>query len=124
MPASRILLAEDHEPTRANLSGVLRAAGFQVDAVASGVDAVLLLKKTTYDLLVTDLIMPEGTGFEVIQHLRKRKIQIPVLVCSAYVAGKEAGRSLEGFRFSALSKPIRPEDLVAAARALLQPPAK
>ena len=121
MAATRILLAEDHEATRAKVSGVLRAAGFKVDAVPSGVEAVLLLKKNTYDLLVTDLIMPEGTGFEVIQHLRKRKIQIPVLICSGYVAEKGAGRSLEGFRFSALSKPFKAEDLLSAVRGLLAP---
>ena len=121
MATTRILLAEDHEATRAKVSGVLRAAGFAVDAVPSGLEAVLLLKKNTYDLLVTDLIMPEGTGFEVIQHLRKRKIQIPVLICSGYVAEKGAGRSLEGFRFSALSKPFKAEDLLTAVRGLLAP---
>ena len=101
------------------LSGILRANGFLVEAVPSGVEAVLLLKKASFDLLITDLIMPEGTGFEVIQHLRKRKIQIPILICSAYVAGKEALRSLEGLRFSVLAKPYRPEELLARVKALL-----
>jgi CheY-like chemotaxis protein len=124
VPAAKILLAEDHAPTRATLSGVLRAAGFDVEAVGSGVEAVLLLKKTRYDLLITDLMMPEGTGFEVIQHLRKRKVDIPVLICSGYVAEKGAGKSLEGFRFSALSKPFRPEDLLNSVRTLLAPAPK
>jgi two-component system response regulator HydG len=122
VPARRILLAEDHGPTRATLSGVLRAAGYDVESVGSGVEAVLLLKKTKYDLLITDLMMPEGTGFEVIQHLRKRKTDIPVLICSGYVAEKGAGKSLEGFRYSALSKPFRPEDLLTTVRNLLAPP--
>jgi CheY-like chemotaxis protein len=121
VPAAKILLAEDHAPTRATLSGVLRAAGYDVESVGSGVEAVLLLKKTRYDLLITDLMMPEGTGFEVIQHLRKRKVQIPVLICSGYVNEKGAGKSLEGFRFSALSKPFRPEDLMTSVRSLLAP---
>lgn len=124
MPATKILLAEDHAATRATVSGILRATGFEVDAVGSGVEAVLLLKKKTYDLLITDLIMPEGTGFEVIQHLRQRKMPIPVLVCSGYVAEKGAGKSLEGFRFFALSKPFRPEDLLGAVQRLLTPLAK
>jgi CheY-like chemotaxis protein len=124
MPASKILLAEDHAPSRATLSGILRASGYAVDSVASGVEAVLHLKKASYDLLITDLMMPEGSGFEVIDHLRKRKIQIPVLICSGYVAQKGAGKSLEGFRFSALSKPFRPEDLLSSVRELLAPKPK
>ena len=106
------------------MRGLLSAAGYEIDVAASGVEAVLFLKKKVYDLLITDLMMPEGTGFEVIQHLRKRKMMIPVLVCSGYVAEKGADKSLEGFRFSALSKPFRPEALLTTVRSLLAPPQK
>lgn len=119
---AKILLAEDHASTRTTMGGLLRASGHEVDVAASGVEAVLYLKTKGYDLLVTDLMMPEGTGFEVIQHLRKRKMMIPVLICSGYVAEKGKDKSLDGFRFSALSKPFRPEALLAAVHALLSPP--
>ncbi len=125
MATAKILLAEDHESTRAALSGVLRQAGFEVETVPSGVEAVLRLTQANYDLLVTDLIMPEGSGFDVIQHLRKKKIKIPILVCSAYVDEKGAGRSLEGFRFAAISKPLKPDAFLTAVKGLLAPaPAK
>jgi two-component system, NtrC family, response regulator HydG len=120
---AKLLLAEDHTSTRTTMRGLLSAAGHEIDVAASGVEAVLLLKQKTYDLLITDLIMPEGTGFEVIQHLRKRKMMIPVLICSGYINEKGADKSLEGFRFSALSKPFRPEALLAAVKTLLAPPA-
>jgi two-component system response regulator HydG len=121
---AKILLAEDHASTRTTMRGLLSAAGYEIDVASSGVEAVLYLKKKVYDLLITDLIMPEGTGFEVIQHLRKRKMMIPVLVCSGYVAEKGADKSLEGFRFSALSKPFRPEALLATVQTLLAPAKK
>jgi two-component system, NtrC family, response regulator HydG len=121
---AKLLLAEDHASTRTTMGGLLRAAGHEVDVASSGVEAVLLLKQKAYDLLVTDLMMPEGTGFEVIQHLRKRKLMIPVLICSGYVDEKGKDKSLDGFRFSALSKPFRPEALLAAVRGLLTPPKK
>ena len=122
---SKILLAEDHASTRTTMGGLLRASGHEVDVAATGIEAVVLLKKKTYDLLITDLMMPEGSGFEVIQHLRKRKMMIPVLICSGYVSEKKgADKSLEGFRFSALSKPFRPEALLAAVQTLLAPPKK
>lgn len=118
----KILLAEDHASTRTTMAGLLRASGHDVDVASSGVEAVLLLKKKTYDLLITDLMMPEGTGFDVIQHLRKRNAMIPVLVCSGYVNEKgKTNKTLEGFRFSALSKPFRPEALIAAVQGLLAP---
>jgi CheY-like chemotaxis protein len=119
---AKILLAEDHSSTRTTMGGLLRASGHQVDVAASGVEALLLLKKKVYDLLVTDLMMPEGTGFEVVQHLRKRRMMIPVLICSGYVAEKGMEKNLEGFRFSALSKPFRPEALLGAVQGLLAPP--
>lgn len=122
---SKILLAEDHETTRAQLSAVMRQAGFEVESVPSGVEAVLRLTQEDYDLLVTDLIMPEGSGFDVIQHLRKKKIKIPILICSAYVDAKGGGRSLEGFRYAAISKPLKPDAFLAAVKGLLAPaPAK
>jgi two-component system, NtrC family, response regulator HydG len=122
--AAKILLAEDHSGTRTTMGGLLRAAGHEIDVVSSGVEAVLLLKKKSYDLLITDLLMPEGTGFEVIQHLRNRKMQIPVLVCSGYIDEKGTSKNLEGFRFTALSKPFRPEALLTAVKGLLEPPPK
>jgi CheY-like chemotaxis protein len=118
---AKILLAEDHASTRTTMRGLLSAAGYEIDVAASGVEAVLYLKQKVYDLLITDLMMPEGTGFEVIQHLRKRKMMIPVLVCSGYVAEKGADKTLEGFRFSALSKPFRPEALLKTVQSLLAP---
>jgi len=121
---SKILLAEDHTSTRTTMGGLLRASGYEVDVAASGVEALMLLKQKTYDLLVTDLMMPEGSGFDVIQHLRKRKMMIPILICSGYVAEKGADKQLEGFRFSALSKPFRPEALLNAVKNLLTPPKK
>jgi len=121
---AKILLAEDHISTRTTMRGLLSAAGYEIDVAASGVEAVLYLKQKAYDLLITDLVMPEGTGFEVIQHLRKRKMMIPVLICSGYVSEKGADKSLEGFRFSALSKPFRPEALLAAVKGLLSPAPK
>src|SRR5262245_16097666 len=121
---AKILLAEDHTGTRTTMGGLLRAAGHEVDVAASGVEAVLLLKQKTYHLLVTDIMMPEGTGFEVTQHLRNRKLMIPILRCTAYGAEKGKDKSLEGFRFSALSKPFRPEALLSAVQMLLAPPKK
>jgi two-component system response regulator HydG len=121
---AKILLAEDHTSTRTAMGGLLRASGHEVDVASSGVEALMLLKQKTYELLVTDLMMPEGSGFDVIQHLRKRKMMIPILICSGYVAEKGAEKQLEGFRFSALSKPFRPEALITAVRNLLAAPKK
>jgi CheY-like chemotaxis protein len=118
---AKILLAEDHASTRTTMGGLLRSAGHEVDVAATGVEAVLLLKKKAYELLVTDLMMPEGDGFEVIKHLRSRKIAIPILIVSGYVDPKQTGKGLEGFRFSALSKPFRPEALLTSVQSLLTP---
>ncbi|MBI1912415.1 MAG: response regulator [Deltaproteobacteria bacterium] len=58
----KILFADDEEPIRALYGGVLRAAGYSVDAAISGMDAFFKIKRTGYDLIIADIKMPELDG--------------------------------------------------------------
>ena len=63
----RILLAEDDDSMREYLARALERTGYQVTAVESGIVALEHLKKQGFDLLLTDIVMPELDGIELAQ---------------------------------------------------------
>ena len=66
----RILIVDDDDPIRALLVTVLRRRSFRVDAARNGVEALELLEKCRYALVVLDLMMPRMNGYEVLEHLK------------------------------------------------------
>jgi CheY-like chemotaxis protein len=83
---TRILVADDDQSIRQLLTTVIRREGFEVDAVADGVEAIERLKHHQYAVILVDLMMPRMDGFEVIEYLKRHHgAQKPVvLVISAY----------------------------------------
>src|SRR5688572_10794537 len=67
LPMIRILLAEDDEAMRTYLARALVQAGYAVDAVDRGTAALPLLEAEDYDLLLSDIVMPEMDGIELAQ---------------------------------------------------------
>jgi len=117
----RILIVEDEPKTLEALKKALQPLGHALDTAGDGEKALAMLEKTAYDLLVTDLMMPERTGMDLLEALIGRGSRIPVLVCSAYVqhdALKGLGR---GLRVEVVAKPFKAAALAAAAQKLLPP---
>ncbi|WP_439816757.1 response regulator [Zavarzinia sp. CC-PAN008] len=79
---ARILVIDDQESVRTMVCTLLAAAGHDPVAVASGTLALRLLNRG-FDLVVTDVMMPEMDGLELLRHLRARDPDLPVLVMSA-----------------------------------------
>ena len=67
----QILIADDNESFRRPLCEALRQAGYEVYGVADGAAALKLFSKKSFDLVITDLIMPEKDGLETLAELRK-----------------------------------------------------
>ena len=66
----RILLAEDDTSMREYLQRALQRVGYEVESVGCGTEAMPLLEAGKYDLLLTDIVMPEMDGIELAQNLR------------------------------------------------------
>lgn len=84
-PRLRILVAEDDDDIRRLNVGVLRRAGYQVDAAEDGVVAWDALQLQRYDLLVTDNCMPKMSGVELLEKLRVACIRLPVIMATGTV---------------------------------------
>lgn len=79
---AHILVIEDHNEFRTTLAEMLRGAAHEVRAVGSGREGLDLLKAGSFDLVVTDVLMPEVDGIELLTALRKMQVRLPVIAIS------------------------------------------
>ena len=79
---TKILLIDDDQAMRETLADCLDSAGHNVSQAKNGKKALQLLEKTTYDLIITDVFMPELDGIELIRILGERDDQPPIITIS------------------------------------------
>lgn len=115
----RILLAEDDESMRAYLARALERSGYDVVAVATGAEAVPYLNGDRFDLLLTDIVMPEMDGIELAQKASAIDPAIRVMFITGFAAvALQGGRTAPEAKL--LSKPFHLKDLVAEVDRLFQ----
>ncbi|MBC2670349.1 cell cycle two-component system response regulator CpdR [Novosphingobium piscinae] len=107
----RILLAEDEEAMRTYLSRALENAGYSVVAVDRGTAAVPLLERERFDLLLSDIIMPEMDGIELAQRCAEISPETKVMFITGFAA-VTLKASQEAPQAKVLSKPFHLRDLV------------
>jgi DNA-binding NtrC family response regulator len=117
---SYLLVVEDEAPLRNEMADGLVRAGHRVDAASGGNQALARLKEMRYDLLLTDLLMDEGTGFEVLAWVRDNAPGLPVLICSSYAKPENLKPFLNTQLYRILRKPCPLDDLLEQVRQLLE----
>lgn len=118
----RVLLVEDDDRLASSVASQLRQAGFAVDVVASGEDALRESAISPYDAIVLDLQLPDLDGVEICRRLRKRGTPVRIIMATARdgVADRIAG--LDTGADDYLVKPYSVQELTARLRALLRRP--
>jgi two-component system cell cycle response regulator CpdR len=107
----RILLAEDDRVMREYLTRALERSGYAVSAVDRGTEAIPLLENEHFDLLLTDIVMPEMDGIELAQRAGEMVPDLRVMFITGFAAVTlKAGKTLPQARV--LSKPFHLRDLV------------
>ncbi len=113
----RILLAEDDDAMRAYLARALERSGYFVSTAATGREALELVESGTYDLLLTDIVMPEMDGIELAQHAQKLDPAPKVMFITGFAAvALHANSAVPEARL--LSKPFHLKDLVSQVDSL------
>lgn len=107
----RILLAEDEDAMRTYLARALENAGYSVVAVDRGTAAVPLLERERFDLLLSDIVMPEMDGIELAQHCAEISPDTKVMFITGFAA-VTLRASREAPQAKVLSKPFHLKDLV------------
>jgi two-component system, cell cycle response regulator CpdR len=115
----RILLAEDEDAMRAYLERALTNAGYDVSAVDRGTDAVPLLETGDFDLLLSDIVMPEMDGIELAQRCAEISPRTKVMFITGFAA-VSLRASREQPAAKVLSKPFHLRDLVLEVERLFE----
>jgi CheY-like chemotaxis protein len=111
----RILLVEDHASTASTLARLLRKLGHDV-SVAGGVAAGLAVARAErFDLLISDIGLPDGTGLDLVRQLRATHPDLPAIALSGYGTEADVRRSLAAGFTQHLTKPINLEQLKGLA---------
>ena len=107
----RILLAEDEEAMRVYLARALENAGYEVVAVSRGTEALPYLEREHFDLLLSDIVMPEMDGIELAQRCAEISPHTKVMFITGFAA-VTLKASRETPQAKVLSKPFHLRDLV------------
>lgn len=109
-----ILVAEDDETLAAALAEFLREKGHQVDLAGHGGDALILLEKQAYPLIITDLVMPEADGLTVLRAARQRDPATLVVIMTGYASLDSAVGAIREGAYDYLCKPFKLQEIEIA----------
>ena len=115
---ARVLLVDDDEAVRRFAARVLTRAGYRVTAVDDGESAAALVDAGEFDLLVTDVVLPAMSGFELVRAVGKRWPGTACLLITGYASGESPADEVG--ETPLVAKPFTAEELLHAAAAALQ----
>ncbi len=116
----KIMLVDDEKLLIERLQPYLSRAGFEVIAVASGVDALDLVDSFLPELIVLDVIMPELDGRQVLRQLRMKENWTPVIMLTQVGESAERAMALLEGADDYINKPFDPHELVARIKAVIR----
>lgn len=109
--ASSILIVEDEETLRESLKRMLSKGGFSVDTTDSAENALDLLEKNSFDVIISDIILPGIDGIQLMSRIRKELPEQIFIVMTAYASLETAIRALRAGAFDYILKPVMHEEL-------------
>lgn len=116
----RILVAEDHPSLARSIADGLRDEGYAVDLCFDGNEALHLATSNPYDAIVLDIMLPGKDGFVIIQTLRRRDAETPILCLTARDGVADRVKGLDLGADDYLVKPFAWEELLARVRSMVR----
>ena len=113
--AGRLLVVDDQKNMRATTAMVLRQAGFFVDEAEDGATALRRLEGSGYDVVLTDLRMPDVDGMEVLRTVRQVAPETEVIVMTAYGTIESAVEAIRRGAYDFIAKPFKEDELLLRA---------
>ncbi len=116
----RCLVVEDAQRLQRYVAKGLRQAGYAVDTVSDGSEALSLLHHSDYDVVILDLMLPKIDGMSILQRMKEDGVEAGVLILSARDTVDDRVRGLEAGADDYLVKPFALEELLARVQALVR----
>jgi len=117
---ARILLVDDEPSVLLTLSSILRLEGYQVDEASGGLAAMAAVQQQHYDLVLTDLKMPEADGIAVLAEVQRISPQTVTVIMTGYASLESALQAIQLGAYEYLLKPTEVSDLLLAVRRSLE----
>lgn len=114
---SKILLVEDDLLTKNTIGLFLREEGYEVHEAEDGVDALSLLEKNQFDLVLSDIVMPGFNGFDLLERANSMSPRTPVMLMTAYSPMQSQVKTRGAAEF--ILKPFLLDDLLSKIQQLL-----
>ena len=117
----RILVVDDEEAVCQGLCDLIKRDGYRVKGVGSAREALEILQKTPADLVLTDLMMPEINGWQLLRAIKKHYSDIPVIVFTGYISQEAKAMLTDEKAEGYFTKPVDHARLQAMLKAYLFP---
>jgi len=120
MEQGRILVVDDDEAMRRNLARFFRKEGYQVSTANGGYTALDRLSEVSHDLVLSDLVMCDMDGLELLSQIKKRFPGIEVILLTGYASIQTAIKAVKNGAYHYLEKPIRRDETLQLARQAIE----
>ncbi|HKP88259.1 MAG TPA: ATP-binding protein, partial [Blastocatellia bacterium] len=117
--AAKVLVIDDDDRVREAMVGMLNLAGHSADYAANGNEAMAKMERENFDLVFTDLSMPEVDGWAVAGEIRRRWPEVKIVMVTGYAVPIETVKRHREFVNEIISKPIRFDDISATVNQVL-----
>ncbi len=111
MTASRILIIEDDPDGRRSVAEAVEDGGFAVETAATGLAGLAALRAGSFDAVLSDLVLPDIDGIEVLARVQAADASIPVIIMTAYGSVESSVRALKGGAYDYITKPLDLDDV-------------
>ncbi len=112
----QVLVVEDNKTLREMLVHVLKEDGTHVDAANNGREALEKYHEAPYDLIITDLNMPELPGIELVKKIREQNDLVEFIIITGYASLESAVEAIKAGAFDYIVKPFKVDELKVAVR--------
>lgn len=118
----KILIADDHPIVRKGLRQILEEGKIvrSVEEAENGKEAIEKVRKGSFDVVMLDISMPEMSGLEALEEIKKLTPSLPVLILSIYSEEEYAVRALKSGASGYMTKKSAPDELIAAIRKIVR----
>lgn len=117
---SRILVVDDHDNSRFTLCTILKREGYNVTDARNGSEAINVLDKEYFDLVITDLKMDKIDGFDIIDYVKGVSPSTEIIVITAYATIETAVRAIKQGAYDYISKPMQREEILHTVKKALE----
>lgn len=111
---ARILVAEDEESVREMLVRTLESRGHEVSAVRDGMAALGAFDGEAFDLLISDIVMPELDGIQLALRVSRDHPEMKIVLISGYTEAQQKARNLEALVHGVIAKPFSLQEICGA----------